>query len=308
VIYCNHEDENESSNDSSGMARVTVVNKTNTNMLYTRGGMIRNAGIVDPRSHTSESFCFSKYHGFNGNTPSPISHLAASQSNNNLDAVQDRKLPTLPNTQFQPVHSSAQRNDPSFRSAPNLNRLHSNPYSQPNPPPPKSTDDSSADSNDVTEKSPLIRNKVKANQNYSRRKMCTSMTEDEIHRPTDQATQIRLSPNLRRSPIRSISEASAFVASLSQENPPKIPPRPHERQRSASNLSVSFDMKSTTTKKSCEDIYEAGISVNKHVCKSRLITVPEPSEADEDSMGYTKIKEENEANDLPEIQDRICHV
>merc|ERR1711953_626568 len=302
IIYCNHKQQHED-DQTSGMARVTGVNKSNTNMLYARGGVngVGHGVIVrDPRTHTSESFCFSKYHGFNNGGPSPVPNLVTSQSNNNLDAVQDRKLPTLPNSQFKPVHSTS-RKDPSFRSAPNLNRIHSNPYSQPNPPPAKSTDDSSAaDSNDVTDKSPLIRNKVKANLNYSRRKLCTSMTEDEL-------TLNKLSdPQIRRSPIRSISEASAFVASLSQENPPKIPPRPHERQRSASYLSVSFDMKSTPpTKKSIEDIYEAGSIFNK---RARLITVPEPSEADEDSMGYTKIKEENENNDLPEIQDSICHV
>ena len=43
--------------------------------------------------------------------------------------------------------------------------------------------------------------------------------------------------------FRSISEASAFVASLSQENPPKIPPRPHERpNKNTSNHNVSFEI------------------------------------------------------------------
>ena len=55
-----------------------------------------------------------------------------------------------------------------------------------------------------------------------------------------------------------------------------------------------------------EEIYEN--PVNKHLCKTRLITVPEPSEADEDSMGYTKIKEEPETSNIQEIQDKVCHV
>ena len=55
-----------------------------------------------------------------------------------------------------------------------------------------------------------------------------------------------------------------------------------------------------------EEIYEN--PVNKHLCKTRLITVPEPSEADEDSMGYTKIKEEPETTNIQEIQDKVCHV
>ena len=55
----------------------------------------------------------------------------------------DRKLPTLPNSNFEPIHSTAKR-DPAFiRSAPNLNRIHSvNPYSHPLPP--KSTDESTS--------------------------------------------------------------------------------------------------------------------------------------------------------------------
>ena len=57
--------------------------------------------------------------------------------------ISDRKLPTLPNSNFEPIHSTAKR-DPAFiRSAPNLNRIHSvNPYSHPLPP--KSTDESTS--------------------------------------------------------------------------------------------------------------------------------------------------------------------
>ena len=80
------------------------------------------------------------------------------------------------------------------------------------------------------------------------------MTEEEILKPTDYS---RSPIRARKSPIRyakndendininlrSISEASAFVASLSQENPPKIPPRPHERtNKNSSNHNVSFEI------------------------------------------------------------------
>ena len=82
------------------------------------------------------------------------------------------------------------------------------------------------------------------------------MTEEEILKPTDYS---RSPIRARKSPIRyvfhkndendininlrSISEASAFVASLSQENPPKIPPRPHERpNKNTSNHNVSFEI------------------------------------------------------------------
>ena len=89
IIYCNHKQQHED-DQTSGMARVTVVNKSNTNMLYNRGvnGVGHGVIVRDPRTHTSESFCFSKYHGFNNGGPSPVPHLVTSQSNNNLDAVQ----------------------------------------------------------------------------------------------------------------------------------------------------------------------------------------------------------------------------
>jgi len=283
VIYCNYEE------DESGHLGSTVVSVKPTQS--------RLAHIKDQRTYTSQSFHYAGFH----ERLSPIQ----TASQDNLDIVQDRKLPTLPNSNFEPIHSTAKR-DPAFiRSAPNLNRLHSvNPYSHPLPP--KSTDEStSGDSNEANEKSPLIRNHERQNStnlNYSRRKLCTSMTEEEILKPTDYS---RSPIRARKSPIRSISEASAFVASLSQENPPKIPPRPHERpNKTVSNHNVSFEIQKS--KPLDEEIYEN--PVNKHLCKTRLITVPEPSEADEDSMGYTKIKEEPETSNIQEIQDKVCHV
>ena len=53
-----------------------------------------------------------------------------------------------------------------------------------------------------------------------------------------------------------------------------------------------------------DDIYEP---TTKQLATARLITVPEPSEADEDSMGYTKIKEESETK-IGEVEDQVCHV
>ena len=46
---------------------------------------------------------------------------------------------------------------------------------------------------------------------------------------------------------------------------------------------------------------------NKHLCKTRLITVPEPSEPDEDSNGYTRLIDPSKAEKV-EIQDSVCHV
>ena len=46
---------------------------------------------------------------------------------------------------------------------------------------------------------------------------------------------------------------------------------------------------------------------NKHLCKTRLITVPEPSEPDEDSHGYTRLLDPQK-NEKVEIQDSVCHV
>ena len=46
---------------------------------------------------------------------------------------------------------------------------------------------------------------------------------------------------------------------------------------------------------------------NKHLCKTRLITVPEPSEPDEDSHGYTRLLDPAKSEKI-EIQDSVCHV
>ena len=46
---------------------------------------------------------------------------------------------------------------------------------------------------------------------------------------------------------------------------------------------------------------------NKHLCKTRLITVPEPSEPDEDSHRYTRLLDPQK-NEKVEIQDSVCHV
>lgn len=162
VIYCNYEE------DESGHLGSTAVSVKPTQRL---------AHIKDQRTYTSQSF---HYAGFNERL-SPIQ----TASQDNLDIVQgknftlfvlnhvvwtitycmfhliisfgdcffpfviknsDRKLPTLPNSNFEPIHSTAKR-DPAFiRSAPNLNRIHSvNPYSHPLPP--KSTDESTSGNN-----------------------------------------------------------------------------------------------------------------------------------------------------------------
>ena len=62
----------------------------------------------------------------------------------------------------------------------------------------------SGDSQEPNEKSPLIRKseKYSINHNYSRRKMCTSMTEEDFIRSPDQAAFRKPSVPLRRSPIR----------------------------------------------------------------------------------------------------------
>ena len=159
VIYCNYEE------DESGHLGSTAVSVKPTQRL---------AHIKDQRTYTSQSFHYSGFH----ERLSPIQ----TASQDNLDIVQgknltlfilnhvkwsmlygpsktiwrlfipfiiknsDRKLPTLPNSNFEPIHSTAKR-DPAFiRSAPNLNRIHSvNPYSHPLPP--KSTDESTSGNN-----------------------------------------------------------------------------------------------------------------------------------------------------------------
>ena len=68
--------------------------------------------------------------------------------------LQNRKLPDLPDSKFNPVHSTARRNPLSVRSAPNLHRLENIILVNESPIP--KTDDSSGESN-FNEKSPLIR-------------------------------------------------------------------------------------------------------------------------------------------------------
>ena len=155
VIYCNYEE------DETGHFGSTAV--------CVKPTQSRLAHIKDQRTYTSQSFHYSGFH----ERLSPIQ----TASQDNLDIVQgknpsllvltilygqsktiwglffpfiiknsDRKLPTLPNSNFEPIHSTAKR-DPAFiRSAPNLNRIHSvNPYSHPLPP--KSTDESTSGKN-----------------------------------------------------------------------------------------------------------------------------------------------------------------
>merc|ERR1719293_462231 len=272
VIYCQIDSDK---NDRGGSTKVSVL-KTNMNKMY-----------FDGRRHlTSQSFHYEGFHEQQQIIQQANRGLNASRDN--LDPVQERKLPTLPNSNFQLVHTS--KLDPaSFRSAPNLNRLHSavNPYASPLNGPDEST---SGESGEHTEKSPLIKLRPEStiNQNYSRRKLCASLTEEEILRP-DNGDLSRSPQRARKSPIRSLHEADAFVSSLSNVKPPRVPPRPHERQKSTgSSFNVSFNL---DHERKDDDIYEP---TNKQLCTTRLITVPEPSEADEDSMGYTKIKEETE--------------
>ena len=68
--------------------------------------------------------------------------------------LQNRKLPDLPDSKFNPVHSTARRNPLSVRSAPNLHRLENIILVNESPIP--KTDDSSGESG-FNEKSPLIR-------------------------------------------------------------------------------------------------------------------------------------------------------
>ena len=76
------------------------------------------------------------------------------------------------------------------------------------------------------------------NKQYERRKNCTSVTSESDLVKTVDFGHVR---QLQRSPIRSISEASDFVAKLPKDNPPAIPPRPHERHKStASQNEVKF--------------------------------------------------------------------
>jgi len=79
---------------------------------------------------------------------------------------------------------------------------------------------------------------ISQNKMYERRKLCASVTdESDIVKNAD----FRNLRQLTRSPIRSISEASDFVAKLPKDNPPAIPPRPHERSKStASNVEVNL--------------------------------------------------------------------
>ena len=72
---------------SSGEKELEMVAE-NTAHNGVRNGVGHGVIVRDPRTHTSESFCFSKYHGFNNGGPSPVPNLVTSQSNNNLDAVQ----------------------------------------------------------------------------------------------------------------------------------------------------------------------------------------------------------------------------
>jgi len=194
------------------------------------------------------------------------------------------------------------------RSAPNLHRLENIILVNESPIP--KTDDSSGESG-FNEKSPLIRKSQRLrmssqNKQYERRKNCTSVTSESDLVKTVDFGNVR---QLQRSPIRSISEASDFVAKLPKDNPPAIPPRPHERQKSTASqneiLNTSFGAKSADVDAEVNRLlYEPS---NKHLCKTRLITVPEPSEPDEDSHGYTRLLDPQK-NEKVEIQDSVCHV
>jgi len=295
VIYCQVDNHRNTSNQ--GSTKISVLHKTNLNKTYFDAGR---------RHLTSQSFHYEGFHEQQQqqqqqNHQNQRLMVLNASSRENLDTVQERKLPTLPNSNFQLIQTS--KLDPaSFRSAPNLNRLHSNlsnPYASPLNVPDEST---SGDSGEHTEKSPLIKLRPEStiNHNYTRRKLCASLTEEEILRP-DNGDLSRSPQRARKSPIRSLHEADAFVSSLSNVKPPKVPPRPHERQKSTgSSFNVSFNL---DHERRDDDIYEP---TPKQLATARLITVPEPSEADEDSMGYTKIKEESETK--IEVEDQVCHV
>lgn len=294
VIYCQVDSER---NSDPGSTKVSVLHKTNLNKMY-----------FDGRRHlTSQSFHYEGFHEQQQHQQQNQRLMVLNGSRDHLDAVQERKLPTLPNSNFQLIQTS--KLDPaSFRSAPNLNRLHSNnlstnPYASPLNVPDEST---SGESGEHTEKSPLIKLRPEStvNHNYTRRKLCASLTEEEILRP-DNGDLSRSPQRARKSPIRSLHEADEFVSSLSNVKPPKVPPRPHERQKSTgSSFNVSFNL---DHERKDDDIYEP-TTTKQQLATARLITVPEPSEADEDSMGYTKIKEESETKIGGEVEDQVCHV
>jgi len=268
------------------------------------------------RTFTSQSF---HYAGFQESSKGHLHERLSPTyelNSTNFDIVhnraaehQNRKLPELPDAKFNPVHSTARRNPLSVRSAPNLHRLENVILVNESPIP--KTDDSSGESN-FNEKSPLIRKSQKLrmtsqNKLYERRKLCSSVTDESDLAKNADFRNLR---QMTRSPIRSISEASDFVAKLPKDNPPAIPPRPHERQKSTTShheiMNSSFGAKSTGDVDAEVNrlLYEPA---NKHLCKTRLITVPEPSEPDEDSNGYTRLIDPSKAERV-EIQDSVCHV
>jgi len=303
----------------------------------------RLAFPAEKRAFTSQSFQYTNF-GEDQKTilQEPLTVNDLRKSNLNIVTSSTRKLPDLPLfTNFKPVSYSTRRNPSAVRSAPNLHRLENVILINSDSPHPK-TDDSTADSN---ESAPLIK-KQSRTRHYDRRKQCNSVTEEsDIIRDADFSNLRRLT----RPPIGSIEEAQEYVASLASEVPPAIPFRPHHRQKSTPILSeLHVNGTSPPLTKSDVDaevnrlLYNrqnssaADVSPNKQLCKTRLITVPEPSEIDDEEenndaknvlcktspFGYSEIKTASpvtlsfsvnsagNTNDNPPdiVSDFVCHV
>ncbi|CAG5109746.1 Oidioi.mRNA.OKI2018_I69.chr2.g4241.t1.cds [Oikopleura dioica] len=266
------------------------------------------------------AFTSFQYTNFGEENKEPLTVNDLRRSQHNIVTSSTRKLPDLPLfNNFKPVSYSTRRNPSAVRSAPNLHRLENviliNSDSK--------TDDSTADSN---ESAPLIKKQCRT-RHYDRRKQCSSVTEEsDVIRDADFAN-LRL---LTRPPIGAIDES------------PPGPFRPHHRQKSQPILSENLNQAMTKSDVDAEVnrlLYSSqnnsvlSVSGNKELCKTRLISVPEPSEIDDEEesnnnnneivvtksspFGYSEIKTAspvtlsismNSQNQPEIVSDSICHV